>query len=179
MLTNLHCPREEEFEIAMVPYEELTSVDVDSNAVPMRAETSLSEDTTASNNISSKIAQTRNGIICRRSSDEAYIAQWGEDHWKKQYLDYGVKTIWNWEKDSGLKPCPVYLRHCVLASWNCGDGKETGSWTSDGKGGLCHNSFLDDTYLVDRKTTIREYLKQYPDVMKTVPPESLKERYGG
>jgi len=49
----------------------------------------------------------------------------------------------------------------------------------DGDGGLCYDSFLDDTYLVDRKTTIREYLKRFPEVMATEPPESLRERYGG
>ena len=113
----------------MVEYEELISIDTNSDAVPMRAETSLSEDTATTNNSSSESAQTKNGVICRRSTDEAYIAQWGEDHWKKQYLDYGVKTIWNWDMNSGLKPCPVYLRHCVLASWNCGGGKEIGTVT--------------------------------------------------
>jgi hypothetical protein len=70
------------------------------------------------------------------------------------------------------------LKHCVLASWNCGKNKD-GSWSTDDDGGLCYNSFLDDTYLVDRKTTIRQYLKQFPSVMATEPPESLRERYGG
>ncbi len=41
------------------------------------------------------------------------------------------------------------------------------------------SSFLDQTFLGDRRTTIREYLKQKPHVMLAQPPESLKERYSG
>jgi len=67
--------------------------------------------------------------------------------------------------DSGLRPCATYLRHCVLASINMGK--------------LCHDSFLDDTYLVDRETTIRSYLEKYPEIMNTSPPPELRERYGG
>lgn len=183
--------REEEFEIAMVPYENLTPLDADNNdTAPMRTETSLSDDTTTSTASSSssgssaekKSQMKKEGVICRRSSDEAYISQWGRARWETQYLKYGVETIWNWKRDSGLRPCPVYLRHCVLASWNCGGGAKGDAvgWSADDdNGGLCYNSFLDDTYLVDRKTTIRAYLKQYPDVMTMEPPEGLRERYGG
>ena len=168
--------REEEFEIQLVPYyDDLPSVDVEN--APMRTETSLSDDTTSSISIEKPLSDKK-GVICCRSTDKAYITQWGQAHFEKQYLNYGVKTIWDWEKDSGLRPCPVYLKHCVLASWNCGKNKD-GSWSTDGDGGLCYNSFLDDTYLVDRKTTIRQYLKQFPGVMATEPPESLRERYGG
>jgi len=149
--------REEEFDIAMVPYEEL---DISSST-------------------SNDIATVKKGVICRRSTDESYISQWGIDHFNKQYKQYGVDTIWGYDKKSGLRPCPVYLRHCVLASWNCGKEKSNDNWSIDGKGGLCYESFLDETYLVDRKTTIRQYLKQYPKVMNTQPPEELKERYGG
>ncbi|KAL7543658.1 hypothetical protein ACHAXR_012952 [Thalassiosira sp. AJA248-18] len=168
--------REEEFEIAMVPFEELTSMDGDIGMVPMRTETSLSDDTATSSSSTDK-PSIKNGVICRRSTDEAYLAQWGETHWRSQYLKYGVKTIWNWDRDSGLRPCPAYLRHCVLASWNCGGAND--SWTSDSAGGMCYQSFLDETYLVDRETTIRDYLKQHPGVMEREPPESLRERYGG
>ncbi|KAL9186229.1 hypothetical protein ACHAXT_005467 [Thalassiosira profunda] len=165
--------REEEFEIAMVPYEELTAGDAEGDAVPMRTETSVSEDTT-----SSSATEKPMGVICRRSTDEAYIKQWGYERWQSNYLQYGVKTIWNWDKESGLRPCPAYLRHCVLSAWNAG-GAGNGSWSVDGSGGHCYDSFVDETYLVDRKTTVRQYLKQYPAVMTTEPPESLRERYGG
>lgn len=164
--------------IAMVPYEDLTPMDATNETIPMRTETPPSDDRTASTNNQEK-RPVHEGVICRRSTDEAYLAQWGQAHWEKQYLKYGVKTIWNWERDSGLRPCPAYLRHCVLASWNCGGTAKKDEWSIDGEGGLCYNSFLDDTYLVDRKTTIREYLKQCPEVMATEPPESLRERYGG
>ncbi len=70
----------------------------------------------------------------------------------------------------------MYLRHCVLAAWSCDSDEK---WSKHGVGGLCYSSFLDETYLVDRKTTIREYIDQYPEVMTTEPPDSLKERYSG
>lgn len=157
--------REEEFEISMVPYEELSSFG--------EAVDCMGDATTSGSSSSTR----KRGVICCRSTDEAYIDLWGEAHFQKQYTKHGVKTIWNWTRDSGLRPCPAYLRHCVLASWGA-DGEEH-PWSSDGAGGRCYNSFLDDTYLVDRKTTIREYLKQHPSVMTTEPPEYLKERYGG
>ena len=65
----------------------------------------------------------------------------------------------------GVRPCAVYLRHCVLAA--------------ERMGAACYASFLDDTYLVDRSTTIRQYLAQHPEVMSTPPPPALAERYGG
>lgn len=144
--------REEEFDIVMVPYEELDTRDEDNEQVP-------------SSSFQNNARNPPMGIICRRSTDEAYLSRWGHHHFQKQYKQYGINTIWGWDKDSNLKPCPVYLRHCVLASQNC--GKE------------CHDSFLDETFLVDRKTTIREYLNLYPELMNLEPPKDLKHRYGG
>ena len=171
--------REEEFEIAMVPYEELlTSVDGGTGTL-----TTMPKEATPHGDNSSNESQkeVRKGVVCRRSTDEAYVSLWGEDRFKRHYANYNVKTIWGWGRDSGLRPCATYLRHCVLASWNCGDGTDddNDSWSADGTGGLCYNSFLDETFLVDRKTTVREYLRQFPDVMATEPPEGLQERYGG
>lgn len=159
--------REEEFEIAMVPYEEFgLNDDCAASGVPRRRETSVSSTASVSASNSTASDDTvKYGVLCRRSTDESYLAHWGEAHFQKQYLDYGVKTIWNWDEDSGLRPCQVYTRHCVLAS--------------EGIGGACQDSFLDDTYLVDRRTTLRDYLNQYPEIMTTEPPEELKERYGG
>eukprot|EP00986_Skeletonema_menzelii_P021406 scaffold34408_cov177-Skeletonema_menzelii.AAC.1 len=142
--------REEEFEITKVRYEELAT------------------------SSSSGEQEINEGVICRRSTDEAYIARWGQERFQKNYLDYGIKTIWEWNE--GIRPCPVYLRHCVLAAWSC-DSEER--WSKDGVGGVCYKSFLDETYLVDRVTTIREYIDQYPEIMATEPPDSLKERYSG
>jgi hypothetical protein len=107
----------------------------------------------------------RSGILCTCSSDETYVQRWGQERFDKQYKQYGVDTIWHWATESGLRPCAVYLRHCYLAAQAMGD--------------LCFTSFLDETFLVDRKTTIREYIAQHPEVLETEPPESLKERYSG
>lgn len=92
--------REEEFDIVEVPYQELDeSVD------------------------------TKVGVICARSTDEAYLQRWGKERFDQQYSKYGIDTIWNWSKDSGLRPCAVYLRHCYLAAESMGE--------------KCLNSFLD------------------------------------
>ena len=105
------------------------------------------------------------GIVCKRSTDEAFIQRWGKEHFESAYGKYGIDTIWGWSEDSGLRPCAVYLRHCYLAAKGMGDD--------------CLRSFLDDTYLVDRKTTVRKYLEQHPQVLETQPPPELAERYGG
>jgi hypothetical protein len=84
----------------------------------------------------------------------------------------------NQSHTNSFLPCfqSVYLRHCILAAWGC-DSEE--KWSKYGVGGICYNSFLDETYTVDRVTTIREYIDQYPEVMNTEPPDNLKERYSG
>ena len=67
-----------------------------------------------------------------------------------------------------LLPCPVYARHCVLAAGR--DGVPAGARTS----------FLDETFLSDRVTTLRAYLAGAgAHVMASEPPEHLKHRYGG
>lgn len=68
--------REEEFEITKVQYEEIAT---------------------------SGNQEIKEGVICRRSSDEAYIARWGQERFQKNYLDYGIKTIWGWNE--GIRPC--------------------------------------------------------------------------
>lgn len=105
------------------------------------------------------------GILCLRSSDDKYIQQWGQERFEQKFQKWGLSTIWNWPLDSNIRPCATYLRHCVLAA--------------KGMGGVCYDSFLDDTYLVDRKTTIRTYLEQNPQIMTTLPPPELAERYCG
>ena len=82
-----------------------------------------------------------------------------------KYRANGLHTIWGHPPDSGVRPCAVYLRHCVLAAERMGEA--------------CLASFLDETYLIDRVTTIRQYLEQHPEVMSTLPPPALAERYGG
>jgi len=104
------------------------------------------------------------GVLCTRGSDDAYVARWGRELFEKKYLAH-VPTIWDWAPNSGLRPCACYLRHCVLAV------------TKAGPAAL--DSFLDETYLVDRTTPLRTYLDANPAVMTTLPPESLVGRYSG
>jgi len=158
--------REEEFEIAMVPYYELPLSANENNATDV-----------ISNVAYTSLTMPKMGLICLRSTDEAYISLWGKDHFERQYLKYGVQTIWNWSQDSGLRPCPLYLRHCVLASRN--SKIELTNDCSPDVDSVCYNSFLDETYLIDRETTVREYLSKYPALMNLEPPEELRDRYGG
>lgn len=104
-------------------------------------------------------------LLCVASNDAAYVAQWGRERFEREYAARGLSTIWDWSQDSGLRPCAAYLRHCVLAAQRLGP--------------IAEASFLDETFLVDRSTTIREYLAAHPQVMTTLPPPSLRERYGG
>jgi len=128
--------REEEFELRMVPYE-------GHDGTPAGV-----------------------GLLCVASTDVAYVTAWGAERFQRLYTDRGMRTIWSWPRDSGLRPCGTYLRHCVLAAQKLG--------------GEAKASFLDQTYLVDRKTTIRQYLAGAGDgVMATLPPTALAERYGG
>ena len=107
------------------------------------------------------------GIICRRWTDDKYAQRWGPERLAEKYGPHGITSIWDqWTKpDSGILPCGAYLRHCVLAAKKMGP--------------TCYDSFLDDTYLADRKTTIRQCLATKPEVMQTVPPGELAVRYGG
>lgn len=64
-----------------------------------------------------------------------------------------------------LSVTQVYTRHCVLAAQKLGEE--------------AHRSFLDDTFLADRKTTLRAHLEDNPHVMAAVPPKELLGRYSG
>jgi hypothetical protein len=111
--------------------------------------------------------QTGSGLLCLASTDADYIARWGQDTFDLNYKQYGLNTIWHHATDSGVKPCSVYLRHCVLAV------------QQESVPERLRTSFFDETFLVDRTTTVRQYLSNHPSVMDTVPPESLKHRYSG
>ena len=105
------------------------------------------------------------GILCARSTDTAYVERWGLERFEQHYRKFGVDTIWDWSYSSGLRPCAPYLRHCALAAQKLGS--------------VCYDSFLDETYLVDRSTTVRSYIEANPQVMSTEPPPELAVRYGG
>jgi hypothetical protein len=132
--------REEEFSIIEVPY------------MNLKEESGTTE-------------TVKKGILCVASTDEEYFKRWGSERFDDHFRKYGIEQIWGWSGDSGLKPCPVYMRHCYLAAQKMGDE--------------CFNSFLDDTYLVDRETTLRGYLEKYPEVLDCSPPPELVERYSG
>ena len=134
--------REEEFDIISVPYYELLGT-----------------------NYTEKSNEKKFGLICAKSTDEAYIERWGQNRFDEHFKKYGVESIWTWTTDSGLRPCSIYLRHCYLAATSMGE--------------VCFNSFLDETFLVDRTTTIRQYIQQYPEVLDVRPPPDLASRYSG
>ena len=62
-------------------------------------------------------------------------------------------------------PCRVYLRHCVLAAQKLGTS--------------AYDSFLDHTYLADRRTTVRQHLEANLSIMREKLPSSLISRYSG
>jgi len=109
--------------------------------------------------------EEKSGILCVRSTDEEYLKRWGYQRFHDNYKHFEVTTIWGWGYDSGIRPCAVYLRHCLIAAKSVSEE--------------CLNSFLDETFLVDRKTTLRDYVEKYPEVWNYLPPDELAERYGG
>lgn len=106
-----------------------------------------------------------NGIICLASKDCDLRDDMDHLHAiSTQLQDKG--GIWHWPQDSGLLPANIYLRHCLLAVQKAG--------------GAAYESFLEDTYLVDRTTTLKEYLVENADmVMASRPPPHLAARFGG
>ena len=111
------------------------------------------------------------GIMCAASTDDKLrtTSLWTRyvQHLSPYRETYGDVSVWGWGPDSGILPCRVYTRHCVLAT------------QKEGTPEYVTNSFLHDTYLADRKTTLREYLAVTPSLMEEEPPEEFKERYSG
>lgn len=143
--TGAFLEREEEFDIVEVPFGDFPENDGTDDGVPRFANT---------------------GTLCTRYTDEGFVERWGNDRFEENYGNYGIQTIWGWERDSGLRPCRVYLRHCYLAAQSMGQE--------------CFDSFLDETFLVDRTTTIRDYIGQHPGLIEnTIPPPGFEERYSG
>ncbi|CAG9463442.1 unnamed protein product [Pedinophyceae sp. YPF-701] len=104
----------------------------------------------------------RLAVLCARYSDEEYKAARcppGEFH--RRYGRHGIDRVWR----DDVFPCRTYLRHCVLAAERLGQE--------------AYDSFMDSTFLADRETTVREWLRRNPDIMAEEPPPELAERYGG
>lgn len=101
-------------------------------------------------------------VICGRWTDAEYKKRrCPPPEFKRRFTDHGVDQVW---RDDVL-PCRVYLRHCVLAAKGLGPAAE--------------DSFLDATFLSDRRTTVRQYLAQHPEIMEEEPPEIVADRYSG
>ena len=114
-------------------------------------------------------AELGSGLMCTRSTD-AEVFQNRNLLPKYQQLlgpHFRQISVWGWGPDSGILPCPVYCRHCVLAV------------TAPGIPAAAGDSFLDETFLADRQTTLREYIASCPQLMDVQPPESLRGRYSG
>ncbi|PSC69323.1 hypothetical protein C2E20_7169 [Micractinium conductrix] len=98
----------------------------------------------------------RRAVVCARWNDEAYRQRRCPPHeWQRRYGTHGFTHIWT----DDVLPCRVYLRHCVLAAQRLGFA--------------AYASFLDGTWLSDRRTTVRQYLAANPDIMDELPPASL------
>ena len=109
------------------------------------------------------------GFMCTRSTDEEAFGARGLRPKYEALLGphFPTVSIWSWGPDSGILPCPVYCRHCVLAA------------SAPTVPKVATDSFLDETFLADRTTSLRDHLANHPHVMECEPPESLKERYSG
>uniref|UniRef100_A0A7S3PU73 Uncharacterized protein n=1 Tax=Chaetoceros debilis TaxID=122233 RepID=A0A7S3PU73_9STRA len=106
------------------------------------------------------------GVICIASHDSSLDFDNFPMMSKVSDLCSSRGGIWHWPHDSGLLPADIYLRHCLLAVKKAG--------------GDAYDSFLKDTYLADRITTLATYLKDHgDDVLSSRPPPHLSNRFGG
>ena len=156
--------REMEFELKMVKYNSLDDEKTPSAAAPSETNHDSNGCTDGGDGGSEK---EQLGMLCTCSTDAAFVERWGQAHFDELYRANGLRTIWDWSPDSGLRPCACSLRHCALGAEKLGP--------------VAYASFLDETVLCDRKTTIRSYLERHPEVLTTLPPEQsgLRERYSG
>jgi glutamine amidotransferase-like uncharacterized protein len=82
------------------------------------------------------------GLVCLAGDDAAHRAAVGA----RAFDDAAAVwrgTVWAWPRESGLAPAAIYLRHCLLAARAL--GRAVGE------------SF-EETVLVDRETTVGQYL---------------------
>ena len=102
------------------------------------------------------------GVICAANRDDDLAEDLSARH--RGHLP----SVWHWPEDSGLLPADVYLRHCLLAMQKAG--------------GAAEHSFLHDTLLADRRTTLSKYLERdgvRRRVMDSRPPQELMQRFSG
>jgi len=107
--------------------------------------------------------ETGKGLFCLTGSDESMKKKFGEDYFQKEYIQRGLTTCWHWTEP--IYPCRCYLRHCLLAAQKLHVD--------------IYNSFLEDTFLWDRKTTIKTWLESNPTLIDEPAPAIVAERYNG
>lgn len=101
------------------------------------------------------------GIICLSSKDSDMT-----DLVMNNKLPRTIDSVWHWSHDSGILPLNMYLRHCLLAV--------------EKAGGAARESFLKETFLADRRTTLADYLQLHEEeVMNSTPPAYLEKRFNG
>lgn len=104
--------------------------------------------------------QIGEGVICAANTDDLLPEGALVCH------GWGIDSVWSWKEDSGLLPADIYLRHCLLAVRKAGV--------------VAEQSFLNDTTLIDRKTTLADYMKSDGrSVMDSRPPSHLLARFSG
>eukprot|EP01084_Bolivina_argentea_P165867 288083_1 len=96
------------------------------------------------------------GLLCVRSTDDDYIKTHGQSKFDKEWKSVGLNTIWHW--DGAIYPCRVYLRHCLLSI------KKQGQFALD--------DFMNNTFLYDRQTTIKQYMDANPEIYNETVPSS-------
>ena len=153
--------REEEFAFVDAEFEPLVSHCLPPCPFLLTARVSQEDGATA-------FAGGNVGVMCTMSTDEKLrtTSIWPR-YVKHLSPHYGETSVWGWGVDSGILPCRVYTRHCVLAVHK------------EGVPAYVLDSFLDDTFLGDRVTPLRLHLESNPGLMETEPPEEFKERYSG
>ncbi|OQR81771.1 hypothetical protein THRCLA_11419 [Thraustotheca clavata] len=113
-------------------------------------------------------------LMCLRWTDEGLVEKHGQAFFDEKYRAHGLETVWGWGPESGILPCRVYLRHCLLSVEKLGE-VESRIDISD----AVYNDFVENSFLGDRKTTIKEYITKHPEIMDARPPPSLIGRYSG
>ena len=121
--------REEEFEIVSAPYSDLDAATGRGVVAAITAffaplVTLLGSRDNAGSGGSGGASDggggERTGLLCTPSTDDAYRQKHGATVFDERYRRFGLERIWGWPRDSGITPCGVYLRHCVLAADGCG-----------------------------------------------------------
>jgi len=100
-------------------------------------------------------------------SSSAEVGRQAEEAEDRYTVDHQSEVAGQSSASSSLSvlPCRIYLRHCMLAAISLGPEAAA--------------SFLDHTFLADRRTTLRRHLERNPGIMHEEPPASLVDRYSG